>query len=550
MRGGTVEPKARYSTAGQEDRLALISPGSATARFTATLPERAVLNVGLGYAASDSATGQEVRFVVSVSGGGGAKVVLDEPVIATASGTWRDHEVDLAPWSGQTVVLALETIRSEGDVPLWAAWSSPEISSEGEPEDHWNVILIILDTLRADRLGSYGHDRPTSPNLDALAARGVRFETAVSQSPWTRPSHISLFSGLYPASVHAVGHRPLAWQFSHAGYLTWAVTGGGQIHPAFGFGTGFDRYRVDNWVRDVPGVLEQFAANASRSQFLFLHTYEIHDPYRHTALVGELPEGRMRRPYSLEKYKRQKALGIDPNEAEQEYVRALYDSGVAFTDLSLGKLFQGLETRGWLENTVVVVTSDHGEQHWEHSAFGHGKNLYDHQLLVPLILYVPPGLALEAGLPRPQGTVIDQQVQLVDLYPTLLELLGIETEQPVSGRSLLPMLRGEALPEVAAFAENTTVNPQKKALRSRRYKFVRTFSDGTGEPEFELYDLEADPGERTNIASAHSDVVADLSARMLSLMAGSQADRTEAGFSPKIDPQLRRQLEALGYLND
>jgi hypothetical protein len=494
------------------------------------------------------ATGEEIRFLIVVRSGHVAEVVLDESVTAGASGTWADREVDLGPWAGQTVSLEFSTVRGRGDAALWAAWSNPEVFRVGASSDHWNVILIVLDTLRADHLGSYGHDRPTSPNLDRLAGRGVRFELATSQSPWTRPSHISLFSGLYPASARAVGHRPLAWQFAHAGYFTWAVTGGGQIHPAFGFAPGFDRYRVDDWVRGVPAILDQLEANVSRAQFLFLHTYEIHDPYRHQSLVGSLAKGRMDRPYSLEQYKRKRAEGIEPDAAEQEYVRALYDSGVAFTDARLGLLFQGLEEGGWLENTVVVVTSDHGEEFWEHDAFGHGKELYDHQLRVPLILYVPPALAREANLPDTRGGVIDQPVQLVDLYPTLLDLVGIDSEQSVSGRSLLPMVRGEALPVVAAFAENTTVDPQKKALRSSRYKLIRTFAGR--ESEVALYDLELDPGERTNIAATHPKVAAELSAEMLSRLTRNESDRVEAGFSPVMDPRLRRQLESLGYLRE
>jgi arylsulfatase A-like enzyme len=548
MRGEGAKKRSRLATEGQEDRLALISPNSASYSFQMVVPERPMFQFGLGYAAS-AATAGPLRFIVTVKAEGGSRVLLDEEVAVSPSGTWQDREIDLDPWSGQQVVLTLETVRSERDGHLWAAWSAPEIITRVNSDARWNVVLISLDTLRADRLGSYGYDRPTSPNLDALSGRGVRFETAVSQAPWTRPSHKSLFSGLYPASSKGIKRRPLAWQLWKAGYRTWAVTGGGQVHPVFGFAVGFDQYRVGNWIRDVPELLDQFAINGSRRQFLFLHTYGIHAPYRHDEFAKGLPAGRIEGAYSFDDYKRFKRQGSPTTAEEQEYVRALYDSGIAFVDRQLGQFVEGLEAHGLLKNTVIIVTSDHGEQHWENSAFGHGQNMYDHQLLVPLIVYLPPDLARSAGIRSRGGLVISDQVQLVDVYPTVMDLLSIPYSNVVNGRSLMPLLRGERLPKVDAFAENTNVRQERKALRSARYKFVRVYSSRTSEMGIELYDLQADPGEHNNIAGQRPELVVVLMGRMEAIIEGAALEDRDANMPEEMDPKLREQLKALGYLN-
>lgn len=553
---------------GWDARVVLLGGDGTVYRFAVELPPRPVLRVGLGFHATAEIQGEasagEVRHRVRVlppdsfedASEDAGETVLDERAGPRAGAAWRDREVDLGRWAGESVVLELSTaVRGAGPV---AAWSAPEVTSAGreagrgdagDPDGGWNLLFVSLDTLRADRLGSYGHDRPTSPALDALATRGLRFATAVAQAPWTRPSHRSMLTGLYPVSNGGLDSPLLAEALWQAGYRTTAITGGGQIAPRFGFDRGFESYRIDRWEEQPEHVLRAFEANRGRRQLVFLHTYRVHDPYRGTAFVEGMPRGRIGETFGEHDWR---ALDKELTPEEQRYVAALYDSGIVELDRAMGEVIDGLDERGFLERTIVVVTSDHGEQLWEHGGWRHGQNLYDEQLLVPLLLYLPPALARELGVEP--GTVIDRQVELVDLYPTLLDLLGVERSHPVQGRSLLPLLTGGELAPRDAFAENTNIKAwERKMFRSERFKFIKSIPRGGArargaEEGFELYDLRRDPGELTDVSTRHAEVVRQLDARLAAL--GASLQGLDEELPADLDPELRKQLEALGYLGD
>lgn len=583
---------------GWDARVALLGGDGTTYRFPVELPVRPVLRLGLGFDASgvepppgpepdpaaddgvapgpgragddganpgpvdtadDGADGAAVELhyrvrVLPAAGGGDAagadRTVLDERRALVDGVGWWDREVDLGRWAGETVVLELSTAVAAGaPADAAAAWAAPEIVSPADADDGWNLLFVSLDTLRADRLGSYGHDRPTSPALDALAARGVRFATAVAQAPWTRPSHRSMLTGLYPVSTHGLVSPTLAEVLWRAGHRTTAITGGGQIAPRFGFDRGFESYRIDRWEERPASVVEAFEANRGRRQLVFLHTYRVHDPYRGDAFTAGLPRGRLGETFGEHDWR---ALDKELTAEERRYVEALYDSGIVELDRAMGELLDGLDERGFLERTIVVVTSDHGEQLWEHGGWRHGQNLYDEQLLVPLLLYLPPALARELGVEP--GTVVERQVELVDLYPTLLDLLGVEREHRVQGRSLVPLLAGGELEPRDAFAENTNIKAfERKAFRSERFKFIKSIPRGGArakgaEEGHELYDLRRDPGELTDVSASHPEVVRLLEQRLEAL--GASLEGLDEELPADLDPELRKQLEALGYLGN
>jgi arylsulfatase A-like enzyme len=551
---GALRRVAMVGERGWDSRSALVGGAGTRYRFRLELPDQPALRVGLGYeppAEGEAAGAVRHRVAVRpVAGEGGAEgaeeVVLDETVPGGTGSGWRDRQVSLERWAGEEVVLELATEVEPGS-PRVAAWSAPEVVDLGGQEEGWDVLLISLDTLRADHLGCYGYHRPTSPNLDALAARGVRFATAVAQAPWTRPSHWSFLTGLYPASNGGLESPLLAEALWRAGYRTTAITGGGQINPEFGFDRGFEAYRIDDWVSAPERVVRALEEHPGRKQLLFLHTYRIHDPYDDTRFAQELPAGRIGDRFGEAEWR---ALDHDLTDEEKVRVEALYDGGIADTDRALGELFDGLERSGLLRRTIVAVTSDHGEQLWDHGSWRHGQNLFDHQLLVPLIVHLPPELArgLEA-----EGRVIEGQVQLVDLYPTLLELLGVPLEHRVQGRSLVPLLAGEALPPRDAFAENTNIKSyERKAFRSPRFKFVKSIprsalrKRGVTEPSYQLFDLRRDPEEYHDVSARHPELVQLLEERLAALGAGLSGLQEEV--PEDLTPELRKQLEALGYL--
>ncbi|MFW6012345.1 MAG: sulfatase [bacterium] len=550
---------AMAEESGREVRKALLAGAGTRYRFRVELPRDPALRVGLGYDppaddASEAPAGRgAVRFRVRVTsegdGAGGGETVLDERRRVDRSSGWTDREVDLSPWAGEAVVLELAVDMEPAGATV-AAWASPEVVSRAGPEEGWNILLVSLDTLRADRLGCYGHERPTSPHLDALAARGFRFATAVAQAPWTRPSHHSFLTGLYPASHGDLRSPYLAEELWRAGYRTTAITGGGQIDARFGFDDGFEAYRTDRWVEDPRRAVRAFELNRGRRHFVFLHTYRIHDPYEGQAFAANLPRGRLGETFGKHDWQR---LDKDLTAEEQAYAQALYDGGILETDRALGRLLDALEERGFLEDTLVVVTSDHGEQFWEHGSWRHGQNLYDEQILVPLIVYLPPRLARKLGVEP--GKVVEEQVELVDLYPTLLDLVGVGRDHPVQGRSLVPLLTGGDYTPREAFAENTNVEPfERKGFRSPRFKFVKNIprsaarKRGITEPFFELYDLRRDPEESHDLSERHPDVVRRLDQRIQTLRA--ELDDLDEAVPEGLDPDLREELEALGYLGD
>ena len=337
------------------------------------------------------------------------------------------------------------------------------------------MLLVSLDTVRADHLSLYGYEKTTSPNLDAWAQRSaVVFEETVAGAPWTLPSHMVIFSGLNAVRHginHDVGraHTDSATRFEFLaeilrkqGYETAAVTGGAYMHPQYGFSRGFRSYRYwQNRGRDkrelVDGVDRALAfLEKERSQpfFFFLHTYAAHDPYEAyepffeevaaPGLVsrrGEIALKSIRsdasKGFRQETHFEYRNRGIKQRlgESDRPLIEAFYDSGLARLDSELGRLFAGLEDLGLADTTLVVVTSDHGEALLEQGRVGH-QELYDSNLLVPLVIAWPDG--------RGAGHRVSRQVRSVDILPTLLQSLEVRSPRGLDGVSMLPLVENSA----------------------------------------------------------------------------------------------------------
>ena len=553
-----------------DSRVALVAAPGTVYRYRADVPEGAVLRVGLGYPRpKPDQPSQRLRYRIAArahavgdddggdgeAGGAGAarpeRTLLDEAATTSRDGRWLDRELALTPWAGETVEISFAL---EGDPGAVGAWSAPELFVPGERPDGWDVILVSLDTLRADRLGAYGYRRPTSPRLDALAREGVLFRTAIAQAPWTRPSHASMLMSRYPGEAGRATTPTLAEALWRAGWRTTALTGGGQVDYRFDiFQRGFESFQATHWIDDLESVVRLLEAGRSRRELLFLHTYKVHDPYVEATFTAGMPRGRLGPTFGKKDWER---LGKRLGPEERRYVSALYDGGVAWVDERLGALFDRLRDEGLLDRALVVVTSDHGEQFWEHGSWRHGMNVYDHQLHVPLIVRLPPALARRlvpgAGDEALRGRVIADQVQLVDLYPTLLDLLGLPPQPELSGRSLRPLLTGATAPEREALAENTNIPTyERKTLRTTRFKFIvstpRPWLRRKGMREgYELFDLRRDPGEKVDLAARHPEVAAFLHQRLKGLLGGGQRTMDEE-LPAGLDAELEAQLRALGY---
>ncbi|PWB70211.1 MAG: hypothetical protein C3F15_14150 [Holophagae bacterium] len=392
-----------------------------------------------------------------------------------------------------------------------------------------NIVLVCLDTLRADRLSSYGHALPTSPRLDAWASgRAVLFRTVVATSPWTLPSHVSMFTGL-DAVRHGVNHyravppslEMLAERLRRAGYATAAVTGGGYLRPQFGFAQGFDRFvywphsDTDRELATGIGVaLDWLDGQQARPFFLFFHTYEVHFPLRrrqpyfdrlagpslsalpklHVEMQSHGWRG-LRAPgdYFVARRRGAAEWHTPLSPEEKRNVSLMYDSSVAYADAQVGNLIDRIATLGLQGRTVLIVTSDHGEALGEDDRAGH-YYLEDYNVLVPLIVELPDG--------RGAGSRIDRQVRLTDLAPTILDAAGLGSKLGEDGVSLLHLIDGapSRVPDEAwtyAPASNRGLSLRLAGRLKYRYNDI-AWKQLHGKER--LVDLERDPEERHDLA--------------------------------------------------
>lgn len=460
---------------------------------------------------------------------------------------------------------------TRGDKPAVACWINPLIYQPDRSSR--NVILISLDTLRADHLGCYGYSRPTSVAIDRLAAEGILFERCLAPSPWTLPSHVSLMTGLRTINHQVYGpkHRmseqleTLAEFFSRAGWATTALTGGGYLHPVYGFGQGFDNYLIRGQVNDnqaaavlAENVLHWLKRLQDRPFFMFIHTYQIHSPYWSPPPYNRLflDEKFPWEKFDLTKMKLNQEGRFRPlTEIERQNIIALYDSEIVYTDEILIKpLLAQLKKLGLYERTLIVITSDHGEEFFEHQGWGHAHSLYNEILWVPLIIK-------PFGRQAP-GRKVSQIVSLIDLWPTLLEAVGIKVKRnSADGETLWPLIKdqdqlrrviisdlGSRLPARAI--------PMKVGLIFQDYKFIMNEPYQPADlkffefpppplPRLELYDLRHDFGESNNLAEKESQVVR----RLLQLLNEHYRQRTSfVSEKATQDRRLQEQLRALGYL--
>jgi len=421
-----------------------------------------------------------------------------------------------------------------------------------------NVLLISLDTLRADHLGCYGYGVDTSPNLDAYAAhRAALFETSVAAAPSTEPSHAAIFTSLLPSHNGAFFSRraPLPERFTtmaellqRAGYRTMSVNDGGQMDAALGFAQGFDEYitlpgraQLAKFRKTAEVAVRWLDARVDRDQpwFMFLHTYEPHHPYNPGAefyeAIGHRYSGPLPaiidKPLLAEINSGKLAL----TDADRRHVVAAYDGDIRSTDAAFGDLIAALDARELLEDTVVIVTSDHGEEFGEHGRMGwHSHALWDEQLLVPLIIGLPDG-----GF---AGRRIRSQVRGIDLLPTVLELVGAAPLAAAEGRSLLPLLRGEPeLERRAVIQQDVPDDAIPTALRSEGKKLYLRGA----EPPL-LYDLVADPGEKKDLCQGDEEKVAGLRAKLDALLAARPDASREAPAA--LDAAVLEKLKSLGYV--
>jgi len=420
---------------------------------------------------------------------------------------------------------------------LPAACGSSEPASPGARP---NVLLLSIDTLRADHLGYHGYPRPTSPRLDAFAESAIVFENAQSTAPWTLPSLASIFTSTY-TSTHGcwtLGSRldesfeTLPEMLTAAGYDSAVVASHRLCAPDFGISQGF--VHNDFQLCDMEGVAEQFitskqisdrgirflnqkhAAADGKPWLLWLHYFDPHDEYM---------------------WQPEHSADFPPIEGGRKDVD-LYDGEIAFTDFHVGRVFDALAANGQDQETVVVLFSDHGEEFKDHGRLGHGLTLHGEMLHVPMALRIP-----EHG-----GQRLAQVVSTVDLMPTLLELCGLPLPSGLEGRSLMPLLLGTEKEPRLAFAEAGMRGRKRlESIQEGKFKWIQEHKSGAGQ----LFDVQADPGEQLDISAEHPELIQRLAAALAELR--TAAERKAELFQHSqvaLTPEISDELGGLGYTED
>jgi len=454
----------------------------------------------------------------------------------------------------RTIILLLTVL-----IPMLSA-----CSSWTEKSDQQNVILLVIDTLRADHLGCYGYGRNTSPFLDELSEKAYLFTDVTSQAPWTNPSVVSILTSLYPSTHHLLTLRSggkmktlsrnittLAELLKAEGYSTAAFSANPWLVPGIGIERGFDVFKdlpiktKANSLHEI--ALEWVRRNNTTGQpfFLYIHYMDVHGPYTppspyDTLFTSRIKTGRELSSREIEimpGYLRINGLGT-----LDEYI-GRYDGGIRYWDECFSVFLENLSLEGYLKNTILIVTSDHGEEFLEHDGFNHGSTLFQEQVHVPLLLRSP-----DAG-----GGVIEEPVELVDIVPSLLSMLGISIPQFLQGNNLVPLLHGENHILSPVFSEGTVAfggvplpGGSFKSVRVGEFKLILNTETGTTK----LYDLSADPGE----LKKNFDDKSPERARALAVLRGwmerssKAGERYESGVYD-IGKELDKNLKALGYVD-
>jgi arylsulfatase A-like enzyme len=427
------------------------------------------------------------------------------------------------------------------------------------------VILISIDSLRPDHLGSYGYPKPTSPTIDRIAREGVRCATAISSTSWTLPAHATMFTGLADSTHGVVDNglrladaaRTLAEVLREAGWRTAGFFGGPYLDPTYGFAQGFDVYEncmnpaAENAHCDVTGprtveavtrwLASDAATHDAKPIFLFVHLWDVHYDYMPPADYAERFDSGYAGHLDARDLPNNPAIEPGMSPADFQHLVALYDGEIRFTDDNLGRILEQLELHGRLRDALVVVTADHGEEFFEHGGKGHQKTLFDEVVRIPLIVRWPGHL--------PAGRVVKEQVRLVDLMPTVLALAGAVERPPTAGRDLASLLRADAAttnPAPGALIELLVDRNDVRALRTAEKKVISWRHAGVTY----LYDLVQDPREEHPLGPASPDFARALIELDRAVAEAAAFQGPGAAEPTVIGPDLARRLGALGYTAD
>jgi arylsulfatase A-like enzyme len=554
--------------------------------FKVKLPEKCFLEFGYGsLEESLKKAHNQVRFRIEIEQKSGRETLFSEDFKPSKKRQVMYDKIDLLPYGGEEVKIYFITEPTTEDERKgsavnnsYAIWVNP-ILYQLSKEKEFNFILLSVDTLRPDHLGCYGYSRMTSPHLDKLTEDSVLFENTFSTTSWTLPAHVSMITSLNTPHHRVVNSRhripastlTLADILRGKNFICTAFTGGGFLSTKYGFSKGFDSYqemrkkgRDDSFRFNEAESLkdrisEWLDKNRDKKFFLFLHTYQPHAPYANESDIGKmfLAEGaKWDKIIESEVFGEKGEQNTALSEEEKENVIALYDGEIRYTDEHLiQSLVEKLKELDIYDDTMIVITSDHGEEFYDHECWLHGVSLYNESIKVPLIIKFPSFLY--------RGRRVKELVSIIDIMPTILEMAKIKTSSlELEGKSLLRTIKGKEK-KARSFYSDLTIHKFKDDLPSifstnkDNFKLIlnkkinspymkRTVKSVEGQ-EIELYNIELDRNETRNVAAAYN--YRNLCAELVERIDGYyERFKTATAETLEIDEELRRSLKALGYI--
>ncbi|MCP4903179.1 MAG: sulfatase [bacterium] len=504
----------------------------------------------------------------------GGDIHWQQTVIPQTS--WTDVDIDLSQVKHHELSVEVSAF-GQGECLL--AFGMPRIiarterGSAAEQASRPNVMVYLVDTLRPDHMSLYGYERETTPRIDEYFADDLVFMNAYSTASWTRPATASLLTSLYPsfhgANVGGIADevRTLAERLRAAGWSTWAfITNGNVFAEDLAFDQGFDQFVTIHGVKNDNHatseevntlVLRHLEAHSDEPFFLFIHTVDPHMPYNppqaYRGLYTDMEyDGQVEPKNTKRRYLRKMEL----SERDRLFIEGLYDEDIRYQDEMFGELIEGLESLGLDNEVLTLLTSDHGEEFFEHGDWGHGKRLYEEVIRIPLMIRLPP------SVPQREQGQVESPVQLIDIAPTLCEWLGVpdvEGQQGLNLASTPPSSELDANRSIYCEEPRTKVawyslkeGPTKLIVRNRIDRGKEGGLVVVGESEYQLFNLDEDPLERDNLTKRSMKTAQAMSLRLLELVDELRRHTEMAAQTdePTLDERTRRHLEALGYIDN
>jgi arylsulfatase A-like enzyme len=594
---------------------ALVSRSPERVELDVTLPPRAWLDLSVG-----SIEEEPITFRIGVRRDGDSREEILASKTITRPHSWQHAPVELSAYGGERVTLVLAAdsedagklafwgspvIRRHGALPVSSKTAAAKKRPAGSPPQ--GVIIVWADTLRQDHLGAYGYERNTSPVIDQLAAEGARFDRSAHQATWTKVSTPSLMTGLHPTS-HTVKEfsdrlpstaETLAEIMAEAGYATLSMSSFAFTGQFTNLHQGFQEMHEGTSITQNPNktareyvdrLLPWLDQHKSVPFFVFLHLTDPHDPYKpyppydrmwadpdHAeAHEADLDKARevmtqpLMRAFGMPTREEMLEAGLDPEEFIN-YDTDWYDGSIRAMDAEMGRMVEHLKSIGLGEKTLIVFTSDHGEEFLEHGRMFHGQTTYGELANAPLIMWKPGTI--------PASGEIGANVAIIDVMPTILEMAGLYPPDAVQGRSLLPLLlgsetdtegtgagspqfdiQGRPFGDRAVITERLQTNPDEPsppphdegsiAVTFGRWKLVHNYASPANKPEYELYDIEADPLNLTDIAFERPGIVEGMKMKLdeWRVIAENGILKSDAAASSEMSAEELDRLRSLGYI--